>query len=284
MKNNILWIIFDSCRFDTFAAAKTPNISRIGQLEKRYAFASWTFPAHAVYLTGASPHKNPAGVFASEIYKKDFKRWSERLAIPDVSFQSFIPELSLPAFLRRQGYRTNALVSMPVLNQTTIINNHFDRYQLMEDFNHFDAILDELVFHDNTPSFYFINVGETHYPYALHGEAYDDRSILFGDHGVFRHSDDLGGDEVGGEGEDMTAAEKYFHVDRLQELKQKQVRNVEHLDGLFTKLYDLIPPNTWIIVTADHGELFGEGGLFGHGPVFHRKVFEIPYLEGKAPA
>jgi hypothetical protein len=39
--------------------------------------------------------------------------------------------------------------------------------------------------------------------------------------------------------------------------------------------------NTHIIVTADHGELFGELGYFGHGPIMHDKCFEVPYLEGK---
>ena len=40
------------------------------------------------------------------------------------------------------------------------------------------------------------------------------------------------------------------------------------------------PPRTWIVVTADHGELFGEGGYFGHGPIAHEKVFEVPFVEG----
>ena len=47
------------------------------------------------------------------------------------------------------------------------------------------------------------------------------------------------------------------------------------------ELYDLVPKNTTIIVTADHGELFGEAGYFGHGPIMHDKCFEVPYLEGK---
>ena len=35
-----------------------------------------------------------------------------------------------------------------------------------------------------------------------------------------------------------------------------------------------------IVRTADHGELFGEMGYFGHGPIMHEKCFEVPYLEG----
>ena len=44
------------------------------------------------------------------------------------------------------------------------------------------------------------------------------------------------------------------------------------------------PANTYFIVTADHGELFGEDNYFGHGPVMHRKVFEVPFVEGLRPS
>jgi glucan phosphoethanolaminetransferase (alkaline phosphatase superfamily) len=36
-------------------------------------------------------------------------------------------------------------------------------------------------------------------------------------------------------------------------------------------------------VTSDHGELFGEDGYFGHGPINHEKVLEVPFVEGMVP-
>jgi glucan phosphoethanolaminetransferase (alkaline phosphatase superfamily) len=38
------------------------------------------------------------------------------------------------------------------------------------------------------------------------------------------------------------------------------------------------------MIMGDHGEAFGEGGYFGHGPVMHEKVFEIPFVEGRRPS
>jgi arylsulfatase A-like enzyme len=68
----------------------------------------------------------------------------------------------------------------------------------------------------------------------------------------------------------------------MEELRERQIDTVRYLDTeVFPKLYDMVPDNTWIIVTADHGELFGEKGYFGHGPIMHEKCFEVPYLEGK---
>lgn len=278
MKNNLLLIILDSCRFDTFLAAKTPNIDRLGETSKCYSFASWTFPSHAVFLLGASPHKNPRGVFASEVYKKDFANWGDRLGIPDISFRGFVPQLSLPRFLQQHGYLTNALVSMPVLNQTTMLNQNFDRYQLMKSHNDFNAIIDEITFDKEKPSFYLLNVGETHYPYTTPGEKSEDLPIIHGVHGVFKHMDDFMTDH---DAASEKAPEEFFHMDKMLALKDKQQKNVEYLDKLFEKLYEKVPKNTHIIVTADHGECFGEDGFFGHGPVVHEKVFEVPYVEGR---
>ena len=73
----------------------------------------------------------------------------------------------------------------------------------------------------------------------------------------------------------------FFDQDKLDQLRERQIDTVRYLDGVFEQLYDMVPKNTHIIVTADHGELFGEKGYFGHGPIMHDKCFEVPYLEGK---
>lgn len=281
MKNNVLFIVFDSCRYDTFMAAKTPNIRRIGDPERRYSYASWTVPSHTVYMMGASPHTNPRGVFASEVYKKDFINWGTRTGIPEISFKGFVPQLSLPYFLKQQGYRTNALVSMPVLNQTTNINNHFDRYQLMKSHNDFSAMIDELEFSSDQPSFYLMNTGETHYPYTLPGES-NDLPIIHGMHGVFKRMDEFAQSEDA-RNRALSGEEQWFNQEQMDALKEKQRANIEYLDGLFERLFDTVPANTHLIVTSDHGELFGEDGFFGHGPVIHEKVFEVFFVEGKRP-
>ena len=74
---------------------------------------------------------------------------------------------------------------------------------------------------------------------------------------------------------------KFFDQDKLDLLRSRQIEAVRYLDGVFTHLFDVVPPNTYITVTADHGELFGEQGYFGHGPINHEKVYEVPFVEGK---
>jgi len=74
---------------------------------------------------------------------------------------------------------------------------------------------------------------------------------------------------------------QFFDQDKLDQLRARQVDAVRYLDGVVAELFDQVPKNTHVIVTSDHGELFGEAGYFGHGPIMHDKCFEVPFLEGK---
>ena len=101
---------------------------------------------------------------------------------------------------------------------------------------------------------------------------------ISGVNGVFRKMND----QIAASEEDSKFKEdfQFFDQDKLDQLKERQIDTVRYLDGVFEQLYDTVPKNTHIIVTADHGELFGEAGYFGHGPIMHEKCFEVPYLEG----
>ncbi|MGK7903840.1 MAG: sulfatase-like hydrolase/transferase [Hormoscilla sp.] len=274
MPNHLVYIIMDSCRYDSFAAASTPNMDGIGKAELRYSYASWTSPSHYAMLMGMIPHTSPRGVFASEVYKQEFALWVDRLGIENLSFKTFVPQLSLPKVLKDLGYRTIARVSLPVLNQFTSINKYFDDYVLMANHNDFATMVSEIEFPDETPRFYFLNLGETHYPYMLTGE---DMPHISGVHGVFKQMDELL------VGEKPEEEKKFFDPEEMQRLHQQQIKCVEYVDGLVGELFSKCPANTHVIITADHGELFGESGYFGHGPVMHEKCFEVPFAEGKCP-
>src|ERR1039457_3591558 len=85
-----------------------------------------------------------------------------------------------------------------------------------------------------------------------------------------------GGRRQAGEGK-----EKVFRHAKMEELRKRQVRAVGYLDKVVEELFDVVPKNTSITITSDHGELFGEDGYFGHGPIYHEKVWEVPFVEGK---
>jgi len=274
--NNYVLVIFDSCRYDAVIRARTKHLRRLGAIERRYSYASWTAPSHFNLLTGLLPHRSPRHIFASEYYRRDFLKFRERLGRDDIQFRSLAPRLYLPLYLQKIGYRTHARVSLPVLNPRTILNSGFDTYELMDRHNDMRAMLERMPFDSDRPSFFLLNVGETHYPYALPGEPADEWPRISGVHGVFKHLDD----EIVG-GPLKRRRDRFFNEKALRELRSRQVEAVRYLDGVLEELFDRVPSNTFITVTSDHGELFGEDGYFGHGPVMHEKVFEVPFVEGK---
>ncbi|HWB98961.1 MAG TPA: sulfatase-like hydrolase/transferase [Bryobacteraceae bacterium] len=277
-RNNYVLIVFDSCRYDTLVEARPKTIRRLGKLERRWSYASWTAPSHYNLLTGLMPHTSPRHVYASEYYKKDFLRFNERLGTDHIEFKSLVPSLYLPVFLKDSlGYRTHARVSLPVLNPRTVLNHGFDSYRLMEKHNDMRAMLPELRFQEDQPSFYLLNVGETHYPYALPHEPPDEWPKISGVHGVFRH---LNEEVVGGKLK-KSRRTPMFDRKKLRLLRDRQIEAVRYLDRVVEELFDLLPRNTYVTITSDHGELFGENGYFGHGPIHHEKVWEVPFLEAK---
>jgi hypothetical protein len=276
-RNNFVLVVFDSCRFDSFVSARPKVMRRLGAVEQRWSYASWTSPSHYNLLMGLMPHTSPKHVFASEYYKRDFLQYNARLGIDAFEFKSLVPQLYLPLFLKEHlGYRTHAMVSLPVLNPRTLLNHGFDTFELMPRHNDMLAMLAKMTFSDEQPSFYLLNVGETHYPFALPNEAPDEWPRISGVHGVFKHLDDemVGGKLAG-------RHENFFDRAKLRALRHRQIDAVRYLDGVVEALFDLVPDNTWITITADHGELFGEAGFFGHGPVQHEKVYQVPFVEGK---
>src|SRR5215212_2039578 len=79
---NLVIVILDSLRYDSWVSAEPEVLARLGPVERRYTYATWTAPSHLNLLMGLLPHTNPVEVYASENYKQDFLRYSDRLGIP----------------------------------------------------------------------------------------------------------------------------------------------------------------------------------------------------------
>jgi hypothetical protein len=272
---NLVIVVLDSLRYDSWLAAEPATLAQLGPVERRWSYATWTAPSHYNLLMGLLPHTSPPEVYASEYYKEDFLRYAERLGVPDMEFKKLLPSIFLPTYLKHSlGYATHARVSMPVLNKHTVINRDFDSYELMPTHNDMAAMLPALRFDEGRPSFHLLNVGETHYPYATPDEDPSEWPRISGVHGVFKKLDERGVDG------DMV---EFFDATSMRTLRDRQIEAVRYVDGVFARLFDLLPSDTWVVVTSDHGELFGEERYFGHGPIMHEKVLEVPFVEGVVP-
>lgn len=277
--SNYVILILDSCRFDSFVRARPRVMSKLGPVQKRWSYATWTSPSHYNLLIGLLPHSSPRHVYASEYYKDDFLRFRDRFNVDTIEFGKMVPGLWLPSYLRNQlGYRTNMYVSMPVLNPATPVNRDFDDYALMPHHNDVSAIFRKMRFYEERPSFFVLNTGETHYPYATPDEPENAWPRISGVNGVFKHLDDH---VRAGALVSTAEAPQFFDDEKMKALHARQVDAVRWVDRACEELFDLVPDNTWITITADHGELFGEQGYFGHGPIQHAKCHEVPFVEGR---
>ena len=212
---NFVLLVLDSCRFDAFVAAKPQVMNKIGTVERRYSYATWTSPSHFNLLMGLLPHKSPKNVFASTYYKQELAGLAHRLGIPEMGFIDMVPRLWLPHFLRESlGYHTRSIVSLPVLNGHTPLNADFDSWELAPAHNDLRAMTKMLQFSEERPTFYLLNTGETHYPYATPDEPESEWPVIHGVHGVFKRA---------GGGSMLTETEAGFDQDRLNQLKASEM-------------------------------------------------------------
>ena len=122
--------------------------------------------------------------------------------LPSETWIAFLPQVRLAG-----GTHVTAVAgagASPVLNAHTPLNRDFDVYESMPKHNDFPAMVRRLRFDGDRPWFWLLNVGETHYPYALPDEDPSEWPRRSGVHGVFKHLDEdmLGGRLVAGEGAD----------------------------------------------------------------------------------
>jgi hypothetical protein len=60
-------------------------------------------------------------------------------------------------------------------------------------------------------------------------------------------------------------------------LHKAQISALESLDCKINRLLDLIPKPLLLVISGNHGECFGEDGLWGHG-FPHPRVMQVPLL------
>lgn len=270
-QNDVVVLILDSCRYDTLVRADLPSLRALGPIQRRFSYATWTAPSHYNLLMGLLPFPAVGGP-PHLATTAAVSAWPERLGLPDTpgGFTAMLPSLWLPDWLGALGMECHARVSMPVLNPATPLNRGFHSFVQADHHNDLHSIVDTVSFVPGRPRFWLINTGETHYPYVGKGDAAPDLPHLPGLNGVFRALSEGRAITVGGA----------FSPELLRDLHARQVHAARNLDGAIQRLLDMAPAGTRVIVTSDHGELFGEAGLFGHGPVPHDKVLEVPYVEG----
>lgn len=274
--NNFVLLVLDSCRYDSFELiwSQLNCFPSLGNLEKAYSFATWTLPSHVDFLAGRLPwkHSDKDPRFTRGggrlHYEKvgELKKWKSRLDIPENTIIS--DRYSIHDCLHKNGYKIKAITSASPIGQDTMFSKLVDSHKSIGSKG--DCLLrakEELDFSDL--SFYIINLCETHYPYWIPGYDPDlEIKVISGLRGLARAAM-----------ENRNIEDVIFSSAEIKYLKERQQKSVSYLDSVLPQLLDKLPFNTSIVITADHGEAFGEGGYVGHGEVSHEIVLTVPFIE-----
>ena len=249
---NVVIATLDSCRWDTFEAAFAPVLKHAGHFVPAVAQGTYTYPSHMSLYVGTLPDVRRDLPYYNRFIKSVF-RINERKVEAESLFSFPAGTVDIIQGFKSLGYKTLGFGAVDWFKhpnlQTPFDQFIFSGHGVEQQINALVTDAEKL----DCPFFSLLNVGETHDPYTT----------------APGMNKELVGRKLMREGRDRGIIEEFF---------MKQVAAIEFIDSKLSTLFDwlagLMRP-TLVIVFGDHGECFGEDGLYGHG-FYHQKVLEVP--------
>ncbi len=291
---NIILILMDTVRADHLSCydyhrPTTPFIdslaARGAMFEDAVAPTSWTLPALASIFTGLLPHQHGAGWAAAMSQQP----WTLAKILRAMGYEtagfSANPFYGLGAWGLDHGFdeyiddsysvRHNLAVTFAGQTIYRFLYRSLVRYN---QFNHRDAedvnsdVLRWYQHRSNRPYFLFINYMDAHRPY-LPPAPYNHRFGRISRSLLARISASL---RAGHPATPFSAAEN-------QQLMDAYDNSLAYLDQQIGRLVQTLLEspngmNTFVIITSDHGEGFGEHGTYDHGYNLYREVLQVPLI------
>lgn len=250
---NILLVTLDSCRWDTYANANMAFLNAHCPARKAYSQATFTYASHLAMFQGIFPGTRERLPYYNR-YVKQLIRIANR-PTPLDSLICFPPGTEdLVTGFRNKGYFTLGLGAMEWFRHPHLTRN-FDEfvYTGIHGKRQVELLIEKVP--REQPFFALLNFGETHDPYSI---GYDSQVP----HMLVSRARRLNLQSV------------IFDKDGWD----SQSACCEYIDSCLSVIFDhfkSIERNTIFIVCGDHGECFGEDGMFGHG-FYHSKTMEVP--------
>ncbi len=255
-RKSVLLVTLDSCRHDTFAAVRPANILAVGPLHRAHAPSHFTFASHAAMFAGFTP-----GVATSDEPFVNPKRGRiVRLeGGPSPAFgrdHIRVEGEDIVDGFNRRGFVTAGTGAVGWFDdrRPSVRNlvRHFRHYRYAGSNHALDgqlAWLASVVGGARGPVFAFLNVGETHIPYWHEGAPWR------------RDENPCKADGAGND---------------AAECARRQRACLSFVDGRLGPLLRAFS-NATTVVCGDHGDCWGEDGLWAHG-FSHPKTLEVPLV------
>jgi len=252
--DSVLFLSLDSCRYDSFVAAHTPALNGIAPVRKARAPSHFTYGSHASMFVGFTPGvAEEAKPFINPKFGRLFR----------LNYAGH-PGMAQPGFLlkgddivegfRMGGHRTIGTAAMgwfdPATPVSATLRRGFDSFYFAGNegvAQQVRWIEEQLKAAQDRPVFAFMNIGETHVPYYYKGAPWS---------------------------QDDNPCVPFQTVDRSDECRVRQVACLEYVDQQIAHLIERFSGAT-ILMCADHGDCWGEDGLWEHG-ISHEMTLSVP--------
>ena len=301
---NVVLLVLDTVRADHlslygYPRPTTPHLDAWKDRAARFAFARsaapWTLPAHATMFTGRWPHElsvdydrpldathptlaaflaghgyQTGGFVGNTVYAnswfgigRGFTRYEDAYENEEVS----------PRETLRSAALTRELLPLAVNLGLLTSDGRWSPRKTAAAVNR-DA-LDWLDHRGSTdrPFFLFLNYIDAHGPYTVP----DDFARQFS---AATNPQLIQANRRAGN-KSLPNAERYDQLDQLGiDAYDDAIRYIDAQIGHLLAELDGrgLRQKTWVIVTADHGEHFGEHGLYIHGNSLYRPLIDVPLL------
>ncbi|MEO8294435.1 MAG: sulfatase [Gemmatimonadota bacterium] len=285
---NVLLIVLDTIRswnlgIYGYSRPTTPELQRWMRGGVRFehvlSTAPWTLPSHASMFTGHFPHELSAD-WLTPLDDK-FPTLAELLTAEGYRSGGFVANTTYCSYESGLARGFGHYEDYPVTGAQVMLSSALGRYLAGSRFVR-RKLLRKSAGDVNTeflgwlgenkqerPFFVFLNYLDAHNPYQP-PKPFD---TLFSDPGSARYLTSLR--------EDTPAREWTPEV--LRAAQDKYDESIAYMDHELGQLFGELKrrglwDNTLVIVTADHGEEFGERGVFFHGNSLYRGALEVPLL------
>jgi len=284
---NVVFVVVDSCRYDTAMRAHTPFLCELSILRRAEAPATYTLPSHISFFSGILPNL----IDGNPEYIPGFRQiWRSNNAKPtDKSVTIQFQGKNIIDYYELNGYNVIGAggVSffsskkgnmLPALFPRFI---HFDKPKGLSREHNLPRSIDQFPLgniellsastHGKDPFFLFINCPETHIPFdcpnvIVNSEYKNAIAKMYAVDGI-KHRKVKSS-------EGLTIRERAI----LLNAQQKSLEWVDaQLRLLLNRLCNSRP--TLMLVMGDHGEEFGEAGRYGHAHN-HTSVMHVPFWGG----
>ena len=264
---DVVVIVLDAVRADHlsaygYARPTTPVIDALanaGVLYRRAISAgTWTVPGHASLLTGRLPtshgaYRAPGGTNAATALDASVETLAERLSAAGYDTAAFLANHAYldPAFGLSRGFRVYETENLyPAANLVRRVTHWLDHEA-------------------RRPAFLFLNVLDAHEPYAApppYDRLFPGRLEHVGDvNAEYLKTGRLPAPNVLAHCVSQYDGELRYMDDQVGRLLA-ELRRLGRYDGAL------------IVLTADHGELFGEHGVLGHGTLPWDALVHVPLI------